>query len=48
MIEKADVLSGSFASIFTGKLTSHIAQVTERKVREWENEDLHALQGDQV
>jgi len=29
-----------FASVFTGKCSNHTAQVTEGKVRDWENEEL--------
>ncbi|GAB0184015.1 hypothetical protein GRJ2_000866800 [Grus japonensis] len=36
-MEKAEVLNDFFASVFTGKCSSHTAQVTERKGRDWEN-----------
>ncbi|GAB0203188.1 hypothetical protein GRJ2_002784400 [Grus japonensis] len=39
-MEKAEVLSECFASVFTGKCSSHTAQVTEGKGRDWENEEL--------
>jgi len=37
--EKAEVLNDFFASFFTSKCSSHIAQVTEGKGRDWENEE---------
>jgi len=38
-MEKAEVLSDFVASVFTGKCSSHTAQVTEGKVRDWDNEE---------
>ncbi|KAK4814166.1 hypothetical protein QYF61_009984 [Mycteria americana] len=37
-MEKAEVLNDFFASVFTGKCSSHTAQVSEGKGRDWENE----------
>ena len=37
--EKAEVLNDFFASVFTGKCSSHTAQVAEGKSRDWENEE---------
>ncbi|KAK4807184.1 hypothetical protein QYF61_024304 [Mycteria americana] len=39
-MEKAEVLNDFFASVFTGKCSSHTAQVAEGKGRDWENEEL--------
>jgi len=36
--EKAEVVN-FFASVFTGKCSSHTAQVTDGKHRDWENEE---------
>ncbi|GAB0183731.1 mitochondrial enolase superfamily member 1 [Grus japonensis] len=47
-MEKAEVLNDSFASVFTGKCLSHTAQVTEGKVRDWENEEPPTIGEDQV
>jgi len=38
-MEKVEVLNDFFASVFTGKCSSHTAQVTESKGRNWENEE---------
>jgi len=38
-MEKADVLKDFFALVFTSKCSSHTAQVTECKGRDWENEE---------
>ncbi|GAB0205626.1 mitochondrial enolase superfamily member 1 [Grus japonensis] len=46
--EKAEVLSDFFASVFTGKCSSHTAQVTEGKGRDWENEELSTVGEDEV
>ncbi|GAB0183725.1 mitochondrial enolase superfamily member 1 [Grus japonensis] len=46
--EKAEVLNDFFASVFTGKCLSHTAQVTEGKVRDWENEEPTTVGEDQV
>ncbi|GAB0175820.1 mitochondrial enolase superfamily member 1 [Grus japonensis] len=47
-IEKAEVLNDFFASVFTGKCSSHTAQVAEGKGRDWENEELPTVGEDQV
>ncbi|GAB0203228.1 mitochondrial enolase superfamily member 1 [Grus japonensis] len=46
-MEKAEVLNDFFASVFTGKCSSHTAQVTEGKGRDWDNEELPAV-GDEI
>ncbi|KAK4821892.1 hypothetical protein QYF61_004408 [Mycteria americana] len=38
-MEQAEVLNDFFASVFTGKCSSHTTQVTEGKGRDWENEE---------
>ena len=38
-MEKAEVLDEFFASVFTSKCSSHTAQVSEGKGRDWENEE---------
>ncbi|GAB0206425.1 mitochondrial enolase superfamily member 1 [Grus japonensis] len=45
-MEKAEVLSDFFASVFTGKSLSHTAQVAEG--RDWENAELPTVGEDQV
>ncbi|GAB0188595.1 mitochondrial enolase superfamily member 1 [Grus japonensis] len=45
-MEKAEVLNDFFASVFTGKSSSHTAQVAEG--RDWENAELPAVGEDQV
>ncbi|GAB0210101.1 mitochondrial enolase superfamily member 1 [Grus japonensis] len=45
-MEKAEVLNDFFASVFTGKCLSHIAQVTEG--RDWENAEPPTVGEDQV
>ncbi|GAB0177134.1 mitochondrial enolase superfamily member 1 [Grus japonensis] len=45
-MEKAEVLNGFFASVFTGKSLSHTAQVTES--RDWENAEPPTVGEDQV
>ncbi|GAB0184683.1 mitochondrial enolase superfamily member 1 [Grus japonensis] len=45
-MEKAEVLSDFFASVFTGKCLSHTAQVTEG--RDWENAEPPTVGEDQV
>ncbi|GAB0204924.1 hypothetical protein GRJ2_002958000 [Grus japonensis] len=44
--EKAEVLNDFFASVFTGKCSSHTTQVTEG--RDWENAELPTVGEDQV
>ncbi|GAB0199209.1 mitochondrial enolase superfamily member 1 [Grus japonensis] len=46
--EKAKVLNNFFASVFPSKGSSHTAQVTEGKGRDWENEELPTVGEDQV
>ncbi|GAB0208316.1 mitochondrial enolase superfamily member 1 [Grus japonensis] len=45
-MEKAEVLNDFFASVFTGKCSSHTAQVTEG--RDWENAEPPTVGEDQV
>ena len=45
-MEKAEVLSDFFASVFTGKSLSHFVQVTEG--RDWENAEPPTVGEDQV
>ncbi|GAB0207018.1 mitochondrial enolase superfamily member 1 [Grus japonensis] len=45
-MEKAEVLNDFFASVFTGKCSSHTAQVTEG--RDWENEEPPTVGEDEV
>ena len=47
-MEKAEVLNDFFASVFTGKCSSHTTQVTEGKGRDWENEEPPTVAEDQV
>ncbi|GAB0199649.1 hypothetical protein GRJ2_002430300 [Grus japonensis] len=47
-MEKAEVLNDFFASVFTGKGSSHITQVAEGKGRDWENEEPPTVGEDQV
>ncbi|GAB0185962.1 mitochondrial enolase superfamily member 1 [Grus japonensis] len=47
-IERAEVLNEFFASVFTSKCSSHTAQVTEGKGRDWENEEPTTVGEDQV
>ena len=47
-MEKAEVLNDFFASVFTGKCSSHTVQVTEGKGRDWENEEPPTIGEDQV
>jgi len=47
-MEKAEVLHKFFASVFTGKCSSHTTQVAEGKARDWENEELPTVGEDQV
>ncbi|GAB0182375.1 mitochondrial enolase superfamily member 1 [Grus japonensis] len=47
-MENAEVLNDFFVSVFTGKCSSHTAQVTEGKGRDFENEELPTVGEDQV
>jgi len=47
-MEKAEVPNSFLASVFTGKCSSHIAQVTEGKGRDWENKEPPTVGEDQV
>ena len=47
-MKKPEVLNDFFVSVFTGKCSSHTAQVAEGKGRDWENEELPAVGEDQV
>ncbi|GAB0182963.1 mitochondrial enolase superfamily member 1 [Grus japonensis] len=47
-MEKAEVLSDFFASVFTSKGSSHTAQITEGKGRDWENAEPPTVGEDQV
>ncbi|GAB0180073.1 mitochondrial enolase superfamily member 1 [Grus japonensis] len=47
-VEKAKVLNDFFASFFTGKCSSHTAQVSEGKEGDWDNEDPPTVGEDQV
>ena len=47
-MEKAEVLNDIFAPVFNSKSSSHTAQVTEGKGRDWENEDPPTVGEDQV
>jgi len=47
-MEKAEVLNDFLVSVFTGKCSSHTAQVTEDEGRDWENEELPTVGEDQV
>ncbi|GAB0176419.1 mitochondrial enolase superfamily member 1 [Grus japonensis] len=47
-MEKAEVLNGFFASVFTSKCLSHTTQVTEGKGRDWEKEEAPTVGKDQV
>jgi len=47
-MEKAEVLNGSFALVFTGKYSSHTTKFTERTGRAWENEEPPTAEEDQV
>jgi len=39
-MEQAEILGDFFASVFTGKCSSHTTQVAEGTGRDWENEPL--------
>ncbi|GAB0188103.1 hypothetical protein GRJ2_001275600 [Grus japonensis] len=47
-MEKAEVLNDFSASVFTSKCSSHTAQVTDSKDRDWENEEPPTVGEDQV
>jgi len=47
-VEKAEVFSDFFASVFNSKCSSHTAQVADGKGRDWENEELPTVEEDQV
>ncbi|GAB0188342.1 hypothetical protein GRJ2_001299500 [Grus japonensis] len=47
-MEKAEVLNDIFASVFTGKCSSHTVQVAEGKGRDWENAEPPTVGEDQV
>jgi len=47
-MEKAEVLDDFFALAFTGKCSSHTAQVAGGKGRDWENEEPPSAEEDQV
>ncbi|KAK4811875.1 hypothetical protein QYF61_012293 [Mycteria americana] len=47
-MEKAEVLNNFFASVFTGKCSSHTAQVAEGKGRDWENKEPPTVGEDRV
>jgi len=47
-MEKAEILNDFFASVFTGKSSSHTTQVTEDKDRDWENEELPTVGEDEI
>jgi len=47
-MEKAEVLNDFFASVFTGRCSSHIAQVADGKGRDRENEHSPTIGEDQV
>ncbi|KFV09049.1 hypothetical protein N340_00462, partial [Tauraco erythrolophus] len=47
-MEKAEFLNDFFASVFTGKSSSGMAQVMEGKGRDWENEEPPTVGDDQV
>jgi len=47
-MEKAEVLNDFFASVFTGKYSSHTAEVAEGKGRDWENEEPPTVGENQV
>ncbi|KAK4812942.1 hypothetical protein QYF61_002073 [Mycteria americana] len=47
-MENAEVLNDFFAPVFSGKCSSHTAQVAEGKGRDWGNEELPTAREDQV
>jgi len=46
--QKVEVLNDFFASVFTGKCSSHTTQVTESKGMNWENEEPPTVGEDRV
>jgi len=46
--EKTEVANHFFASVITGKCSSHTAQVADSKGRDWENEELPTVGEDQI
>jgi len=47
-IEKDEGLNDFFASVFTSKCSSCTAEVTDSKSRDWENEEPHTIEEDQL
>lgn len=47
-MEKADVFKEFFTSVFTGKCSSQPHKSEKGKGRDWENEELTVVGGDQV
>jgi len=47
-VEKAEVLSDVFASIFIRKCSSHTTQLADSNSREWENDELPTVGDNQV
>jgi len=47
-MEKAEVLNNFYASVFTGKCSSHIPQVIDSKCRDRKNEELLIVGEDEV
>ena len=47
-MEKAEVLNDFFASVFTGKCSTHTGQVADGKARDQENEEPPSVGEDQV
>jgi len=47
-MEKAEVLTDLFASVFTDKCSSHAAQAAEGKGRDWENEEPPTVGEDRI
>ena len=47
-MEKAEVLNNFFTSVFTGKCSSHTAQVAEGKDRDWESKESPTVREDHL
>jgi len=47
-MEKTEVLTDFFALVFTDKRSSHAAQATEGKGRDWENEEPPTVEEEQL